>query len=367
MLSDSGNIFTLILLPVQQCNLSCSYCYSDNSSNQAMCRSTLRITLERAAHYIERLGFSKIHILWHGGEPLLAGLDFFRDAAKFAEELFGKHCRHFLQTNGLLLNTDFCRFFREHNFQIGVSIDAFAELHNTMRVFNDGKGSHQQVQDMLSLAEENDLQMGLNAVITHMCLGREKEFYQYFQRIGYGFQVNPVLPVANAARTGCYLLRPGEYGTFLCRLFDEWTNAEVRRVPVSPLDLYLKAILNDTPYECRQRMTCVGSHLGVKPSGDTLLCSLFSNHSLGNVHDVSLETMFAAPLCTKISHRAETLTECHSCTYWSVCHGGCPYNGLSFSQNYMAKDYFCRDYKLIFGKLRRAIREDKEESMRDKP
>ena len=367
MANGNDKIFTLIIEPVQHCNLRCTYCYADNTSEEVMSKSTLRLTLERTAHHTASHGFCRVHILWHGGEPLLAGLDFFRYAAKIADELFSDNVQHFLQTNGLLLDKNFCDFFHENNFQIGISLDAFAELHNAMRVFKDGKGSHQQVQERLWLTEEYGLRVGLNAVVTRLCLGLEKEIYQYFQGLGYGFQVNPAIPAANTTKPATYLLRPGEYGTFLCRLFDEWTNTEVRRIPISPLDLYLKSILNDNPYECRQQLTCVGSHLGVKPSGDTVLCSRFSNHTLGNIHTMPLAKMFTTPIALNICQRAETLNACHSCAYWSVCHGGCPHNGLLFSQNYMAKDYFCKDYQLIFGKLRRAIRECEEESVQDAP
>jgi uncharacterized protein len=356
MPSDTDQIFTLILEPVKSCNLRCIYCYSDTTSGGLMSQDTLRASLERAVRYAERRGFTQIHILWHGGEPLLAGLEFFRYATRLAADLSsGLSFQHFLQTNGLLLDRDFCKFFREQDFQIGVSLDAFPDLHDSMRVSAGGMGSHKLVLEKLRLAEENGLRVGFNAVVTRMSLGQEKEIYRYFQSLGSGFRVNPIIPAINAESSSPYLLRQGEYGAFLCRLFEEWTGTEVQRIPVSPLDLYIKAILENAPYECQQRPTCVGSHLGVKPSGDAVLCSRFETHFLGNVHDMALEALFASPLCENLRRRAETLTGCHSCAHWSACHGGCPHNALVFCQDPMAKDYFCRDYQLIFGRIRQAL------------
>lgn len=356
--NEAQRIFTLILEPVKGCNLRCSYCYSDTASGAVMSRQTLRAALKGAARYAERQGFTEIHILWHGGEPLLAGLEFFRHATRMIVELSsGPFFQHFLQTNGLLLDGEFYRFFRDNDFQMGLSLDGPPELHDAMRVSADGGGSHAQVRDKLSLLAETGLGTGFNAVVTRRSLGREKEIYRYFQALGCGFRVNPIIPGIDPERSIPDLLRPGEYGKFLCGLFDAWTGAEVRRVPVSPLDVYLKAILENAPYECQQRPTCVGSHLGVKPNGDAVLCSRFETHVLGNIHEMGFEALFASPFCEMIRRRAEMLTDCHSCAHWTVCYGGCPHNALVFCQNLMAKDYFCTDYQLVFGKIRRALSE----------
>jgi uncharacterized protein len=367
--SEAQRIFTLILEPVKGCNLRCIYCYSDTGSGAVMSRQTLRVAIESAARYAERYDFTQIHILWHGGEPLLAGLEFFRYATRIIAELSSSpRFQHFLQTNGLLLDRDFCRFFRENEFQVGISLDGPPEVHDAMRISADGEGSHERVRDKLRLLAETGLGSGFNAVVTRGSLGREKEIYRYFQALGYGFRVNPMIPGINPERSTPDLLRPGEYGRFLCGLFDAWTGTEVRRIPVSPLDVYLKAILENAPYECQQRPTCVGSHLGVKPNGDAVLCSRFETHVLGNIHEMRVEALFASPFCEMIRRRTERLTDCHSCAHWAVCHGGCPHNALSFCQDPMAKDYFCKDYQLVFGKIRRALSAlSKEEPAQDEP
>jgi uncharacterized protein len=353
---ESNGAFTLILEPVKRCNLSCRYCYSDGTGADVMSRQTLQTALEKTARYAEQHGFREIHILWHGGEPLLAGLGFFRAALQMLPRLAPDlRCHHYLQTNGLLLDADFCAFFRDHEFQIGVSLDGPQALHDSVRVGAGGQGSHAAVLAKVRLLEEQSLSPGFNAVVTRRSLGQEQAIYRFFQGLGYGFRVNPVIPGQNPETSAPYLLQPGEYGAFLCRLFDAWASTERQRVIVSPLELYLEAIVGGVAYECQQRATCAGSHLGVKPSGEVVLCSRFETQPFGNIHASEIQELVASPFCEAIRRRAETLSDCHACSHWSICHGGCPLNAVVFGHDPMAKDPFCKDYQLIFARIHRAL------------
>jgi len=353
---EANDAFTLILEPVKHCNLSCRYCYSDGAGAGVMSPQTLKTALAKTVRYAEGHGFREIHILWHGGEPLLAGLEFFRGAIKILDGLASDlKFHHYLQTNGLLLDHDFCAFFHDHGFQIGISLDGPPALHDSMRTGADGQGSHAAVLGKVRLLEEQGVSAGFNAVVTRRSLGQEKAIYRYFQGLGYGFRVNPMIPGRNSEASALYLLKPGEYGAFLCRLFDAWVSTEHRRVTVSPLALYLEAIVGGVPYECQQRRTCAGSHLGVKPSGDVMLCSRFETPLLGNIHDHAIEALVASPFCEDIRRRAEALSDCQKCMHRPICHGGCPLNALVFGHDHMAKDPFCKDYQLIFARINRAL------------
>ena len=163
---DANDAFTLILEPVQRCNLRCLYCYSDVAGAGVMSRQTLQTALEKTARYAEGHGFREIHILWHGGEPLLAGLGFFQAAVKILDGLASDlRFHHYLQTNGLLLDHDFCAFFRDHEFQIGISLDGPQVLHDSMRIGADGQGSHAAVLGKVRLLEQQGVSVGFNAVV----------------------------------------------------------------------------------------------------------------------------------------------------------------------------------------------------------
>jgi uncharacterized protein len=353
---EAKDAFTLILEPVEQCNLRCRYCYADGTGVEVMSRRTLETALNKTARYAARQGFREIHILWHGGEPLLAGLEFFRGAMEIVAGLGPEMRFHqYLQTNGLLLDHDFCAFFRDHEFQIGISLDGPQDLHDAMRVGAEGEGSHGAVVEKVRLAAEQGVSLGFNAVVTRRSLGQEEAIYRFFQGLGYGFRVNPMIPGHQPGTSAPYLLEPGEYGAFLCRLFDAWAGAEDRRVRVSPLELYLEAILGGEPYECQQQGTCAGSHLGVKPSGEVVPCSRFGTRPLGAIQDQDIGELVASPLCEAMRRRAEALTGCHTCKHWPICHGGCPLNALVLGGDPMAKDPFCKDYQMIFAKIHRAL------------
>ena len=159
---EANDAFTLILEPVKRCNLSCRYCYSDGAGAGVMSRQTLQTALEKTARYAERQGFREIHILWHGGEPLLAGLGFFRAAMKILHGLASDlKFHHYLQTNSLLLDHDFCAFFHDHEFQIGISLDGPQVLHDSMRIGADGQGSHAAVLEKVRLLEEQGVSSGV--------------------------------------------------------------------------------------------------------------------------------------------------------------------------------------------------------------
>jgi len=353
---EANHAFTLILEPAKGCNLSCRYCYSDVTGADVMSLQTLKTALEKTARYAQRRGFGEIHLLWHGGEPLLAGLEFFRAAVRLLRGLVPDlRFQHYLQTNGLLLDHDLCAFFRDHEFQIGVSLDGPQALHDAMRLGPDGQRTHTAVLEKVRLLEEQGVSVGFNAVVTRRSLGQEQAIYRFFQDLGYGFRLNPMIPGRRPETSAPYLLQPGEYGAFLCNIFDVWAGTAHQRVWVSPLELYLKAILDGVPYECQQRATCAGSHLGVRPSGDVVPCSRFETQPLGNIHNREIQELVASPLCEDMRRRAGTLAACHTCRHWSICHGGCPLNALVFCHDHMARDPFCKDYQLIFAKIHRAL------------
>ena len=184
---------------------------------------------------------------------------------------------------------------------------------------------------MLSLLRRHGVAVGLNAVGSRLSLAHDDSIYHYFKGLGYSFRVNPAIPAAvNTSMAAPHFFNKGEYGRFLCRLFDQWTGTESQRVRVSPVDLYLQTLLRGEPYECQQLTSCTGSHLGVKPSGAAVLCSRFEAPILGNIHEREIQQLVTAPFCQEIERRADHLEDCQHCRYWFACHGGCPHNALVF-------------------------------------
>jgi len=356
MNEGASQVFTVMLEPSKACNLKCRYCYSDTGSHTIMSREVVHQALEKAVHYAEKHGFKEIHLIWHGGEPLLTGIEFYRHVVALLSGLTsGPSCRNFIQTNGLLLDNEFCTFFRDVNFEVGLSLDGPAHLHDFFRMDKHGGDTHSAVLEKVCLLEEHQVPVGFNAVVTRRSLGHEGEIYRFFQDLGYGFRVNPVIPAREGS--GSWLLEAGEHGGFLRRLFDEWTATDSRRVNVSPLDMYLRAVLDGETRECQQQPSCMGTHLGIKASGEAMLCSRFQDHLLGDIREVSVDDVFQLPLCEQVRTRADGLKECHSCVNWLLCHGGCPHNSIAFGHSISEKDPFCKDYQMIFAHIRNRLRQ----------
>jgi len=364
MPENDSKIFTLMVEPYGDCNLRCCHCYYDLQNGSVMGIEDFTLVVEKVAHYIEKKGFRKIHFIWHGGEPLLAGINFFRQAIGIINNTISQvQQRHFIQTNGLLLDDEFCRFFRDMNVEVGISLDGPPDLHDRLRVDSNGNGTHAAVMVKIRLLEKHHVPLGFNAVISRAGIGHEQRLYRFFQEMGYGFRVNPIIPGRNQDILDEYLFQKGEYGEFLCRLFDMWTHTETRRINVSPLDIYLRSVLDDETSECQHQHSCVGTHIGIRPSGEAVLCSRFQNYGFGNILKKSMADIVSSLSSRQIKSRANALNDCRSCENWSICHGGCPCNSVACGHSLMEKDPFCKDYQIIFAHIRSVLMDFKQKTI----
>ena len=350
------DIFTLMLEPVKACNIHCRYCYSDLGYQGGMSFEILAAAIHEAVTYARENRFSALHIIWHGGEPLLAGLDFFRAAgAEITAHSLGIPIQQFIQTNGLLLDKDFCRFFRDQRIEVGISLDGPKKIHDALRKTRGGEGTHGQVMEKLVLAKSLGLPVGLCMVVTPLCLGRENEIYRFFKTLGTPFRANPVILPFHGKYSRNVILKPGDYGRFMCRLFDEWIKTKADQVPVSPLDSYLLSLVRGRSPECQHQASCIGNRMGVRPNGTLALCSRFQIQCLGHVKVNSFREVYDTAICTALDRRSSSLPSCRVCINREICHGGCPHNAVVFSGAAMAPDPLCKDYQMIYDHIRQNL------------
>ena len=348
---------TITLEPIKTCNINCSYCYCNNDLGTHMDFAELDFTLQRFRDYISSEGFQEIHFIWHGGEPLLAGFAFYRYAFEQVALLFSD-CTvcHFMQTNGLLVDDEFIALFENYQVDVGISLDGPEDLHNSMRRDFNGKGTHAQVMAVVERLMPRDVSLGFNMVITRQCIGEESRIYQFFRDLGYGFRVNPMLVSPFREQTLDYLLPHLGYGEILCGLFDAWTHTTERRVPVSPISAYMKAMLSGRTTECQHSDNCVGDNLGVKPGGSVFLCTRFEEYELGNLNDAPLSEIFKSQRANAVAERQHTIEICQSCKYQPICRGGCPHNAHTAFERVDVRDPYCNDYQMIFSHMKKALR-----------
>ena len=354
--NEQTNTFTLMLEPVQACNIQCSYCYSAGTDRHVMPMAVFRMVIRQISDYLDQNDFDKLDLVWHGGEPLLAGLGFFRSVQRCLQEIGDSvHIRQFMQTNGLLLDDVWCRFFLEHDIQVGLSLDGPQVLHDAFRCDHRGVGTHSRVMQAFQRAVNHGLQVGFNAVATPRAMRCAADIYAFFSRMGCGFRVNPLLPAGRAASLFPHLSFNGEYGRFLCELLDIWTTTATGRVRVSPIDGFLKRLLAGVSNECQFLPTCAGAFLSIRPDGTAFICSRFNSHPLGNICQKTVQTLFGTSIVRRINNRAAALEACHACENWSLCYGGCPYMALLVHGSADKRDPFCHDYRRIYAHLRQTL------------
>jgi uncharacterized protein len=345
-----------MLEAVQACNIQCRYCYSAGTDRHVIPLDVFRMALRKIVDYADQNDFDKLDLVWQGGEPLLAGLAFFRSAQRCLTEIGGPlHIRQFLQTNGLLLDDAWCRLLLEHDVQVGLSLDGPQPLHDAFRCDDRGGGTHSRVVQAFHRATNHGLRVGFNAVVTPQSMPCAADIYAFFNQLGCGLRVNPLLPAGRAASMFPSLCFKGEYGRFLCELFDIWTTTPTNRVRVSPLDGFLKSLRAGFSNECQFLPTCAGAFLAIRSDGTAFICSRFNSHPLGNICQATVPTLFSQPIVRRLKTRADGLAQCQACENWHLCYGGCPYSALLVRGSVDQRDPFCQDYWRIYTHLRMAL------------
>jgi uncharacterized protein len=357
------------------CNLACRYCYYLDKATlyggrQAKMSAEL---LERCVErYITSCASPVVTFVWHGGEPLLAGLDYFRLAMKLQKQhAGGKKIENALQTNGLLVTPEWCKFFRAHGFLVGISVDGPQDIHDAYRRTHADKPSFARVMQAVELMSSMQVEYNTLSVVSNLSEGRGAEVYRFLKSIGSRFmQLLPALDYAVGVGAGSSsreaIAAPGAeqshlapwsvsakgFGKFMCDIFDEWVVADVGRCYVQLFDVALAQWIGAPPGLCTFAETC-GNALVVEHNGDVYACDhfVYPEHKLGNILHNDLPAMLASPQQFRfgVDKRSGLPSECLRCRYYFACRGECPQHRFDISANgEKNKNALCEGYKLFF-------------------
>jgi uncharacterized protein len=365
-LNNIPSAFHVMVKPTgAACNLNCRYCfYLEKSSlypsghflmNYEVLESYLRQLIQ--AHRTNR-----VTVAWQGGEPTLMGLDFFQRAI----EIQNKYCRpgmtfeNTLQTNGTLLDADWCRFLKENGFLVGISLDGPGKLHDTCRKDKSGQGTFDKAVAGLRLLQKFGVEYNILATVNYYNADYPLEVYRFF-RDELSAQYIQFIPIVeknsasgfqNKYQVTSESVRPDQWGRFLIKIFDEWVRRDVGDTFVLNFDGVLAGWLGRAGTLCIFGRTC-GLGLALEHNGDLYSCDHFVDpeHKLGNILDVPLLDMVASERQSEFGQQKQnSLPEyCFSCNYLFICNGECPKNRFCETPDGQSGlNYLCRGYRDFF-------------------
>jgi uncharacterized protein len=355
------------------CNLGCHYCYY-LSKERLYPGSDFRLAddllEEYTRQYIQAQRVPEATFVWQGGEPTLMGLSFFERAVVLQQKYRrpGMHIQNALQTNAVLLNDDWCRFFRAHDFLVGVSLDGPQALHDAHRVDKGGQPTFQRVMAGLALLKKHRVEFNILTTVHAANADYPLQVYR-FLRDEVGAQVIQFIPIVErdnetgfqeGTRVTERSVTGKQYGNWLIDMFDEWVGRDVGRVYVQIFEVALGAWLGRPPGLCIFQETC-GLALVLEHNGDLYSCDHFvePRHKLGNIQDKPLAEMVGSERQRQFGQaKRDTLPKlCQICDVRFVCNGGCPKNRtLPSPDGQLGLNYLCQGYKAFFTHIDRPMR-----------
>lgn len=354
------------------CNLACAYCYYLEKANLYKDTSKHVMSDELLEKFIrEYIGSQTMHevlFTWHGGETLMRPLSFYRKVVELQRQYAGGHAiDNCIQTNGTLLTDEWCEFFKENNWLVGISIDGPQEFHDEYRKNRSGRPSFAKVMQGIRLLNKHGVEWNAMAVVNDYNADYPLEFYHFFKEIGCRYiQFAPIVERLSKHEDGRYLatpLQPGEqladfsvspeqWGNFLCTLFDEWVRNDVGQIFIQLFDSTLANWVGEQPGVCSMAKTC--GHAGVMEfNGDVYACDhyVFPEFKLGNIYQQTLvEMMYSERQMEFGQMKQKSLpSQCRACEFLFACNGECPKNRFATTASgEPVLNYLCKGYHRFF-------------------
>ena len=352
------------------CNLACKYCYylEKNKLYPTAQRHLMSDEMleQFTREYIEAQTMSQVLFTWHGGEPLLRSIDFYRKALSLQQKYAGgKHIDNVIQTNGTLLTDEWCEFFAQNHWLVGISIDGPQPYHDPYRLTAAGRPSWQKVMQGIKLLKKHGVEWNAMAVVNAYNVNHPLEFYRFFKENGCQFlQFTPIVERLTRHEDGRTLasladkneiplseasVAPEQWGYFLCAIFDEWVRKDVGKIFVEIFDCTLANWMGVSPGICAYSKEC--GHAGVmEHNGDVYSCDhfVFPEYKLGNIRDHSLIDMLYGEQQQEFSRlkHSSLPRQCKECDMEFACHGECPKNRFMKDKygdsglNYLCPGYY---------------------------
>ena len=347
-----GSPLFVMLKPVgSRCNLACRYCYYlDKARHEEMSDELLD---EFIRQYLEAQTQPEVLFTWHGGEPLLRPISFYQKAMQMQQRYaHGRTIDNCLQTNGTLITKEWCQFFHDNHFLIGISIDGPQDMHDAYRQSPRQQSSWQQVMHAINLLNQYDVMWNAMATVNHLTADEPQRFYRFFREIGCQFlQFTPVVERQHG-KVADFSVSPRQWGNFLCGVFDEWVLQDIGEVYVQLFEATLANWVGEAPGLCSMSPLC-GRCAAMESNGDVYSCDhfVFPEYLLGNIRTSTLTSLLYGECQQQFGrNKSETLSrQCRECPFLFACHGECPRNRfVDDCYGESNHNYLCDGYRQFF-------------------
>ena len=340
------------------CNMRCRYCFyademskRDQASYGIMSVETLEHVIREIFHFAEE----QCTIAFQGGEPTLAGLDFYRQCIRLEEKYNTKNITvsHAFQTNGYVLDEEWYSFFAENHFLVGLSIDGIKATHDAYRRDIDGNDTYFRVLEKARGLQQAGVDFNILTVVNGRTAPKIRKIYEKYQKLGFSWQqyIACLDPIQEVPGQREYSLTPQVYGRFLIDLFELW-DLDLRQGKqpfIRQFENYIGILMGQQPESCEQRGVCSFQNI-VEADGSVYPCDFYvlDDYCLGNLRTDSFQVIEQRRKESSFVENSINHTEeCRSCSYFAVCRGGCRRHREQPGREY-GENYFCESYKMFF-------------------
>jgi uncharacterized protein len=369
-LLEESTSLNIIFQLTDKCVLSCKYCFAKGTHKNNL--STFKIdVLEKAIKQAFETRHSRVTFEWTGGEPLLIGIDFFKQVVLLQKKYATKSYDNAVQTSGYHFDTELVDFLLENDFSISTTIDGTEEIHNLNRPANGNIPSFEKIQRTRKYIMDKGKSCGFISTITKNNLGHEKEMLDFFRELNiHSFHSNPYIYFSkNEVKDNTIALTKEDYAKYFISQFNVWfESGKVEPIPYT-VDYILQCLAAEKPSNnslCTFGGRCLTNFIALTPNGDAYNCPKFTgsqNMILGNINQQEIKDILSSEsevMNKMIEERLEAINTCKSkkCKFFYICNGGCPYYSFvnSNGENLKECDYLCEGKTLIYKYLKDVVR-----------
>lgn len=361
--------FSVLIKPASgACNMRCDYCFymdetakREQSSYGFMSDSTLKNVIRKTILNAD----TAIHYMFQGGEPTLIGLPFFHEVLKYQKQYNKKNIAVYnaIQTNGYLIDENWCRFLYEHHFLVGLSVDGTEEIHNSLRHDKNGQGTFSRVLNAAALMERFKVDYNILTVVTPDIAREVKSVYSYYKKQNWLYQqyIACLDPLGEGHGKTPYALTPELYGQFLIDLFDLWYQDCLKgSAPyIRQFQNYVSMAAGHLSASCDQCGVCSIQYVS-EANGNVYPCDFYmlDEYLLGNFNENSFAQINEKRKEIQFIEQSQKLPKhCKNCQHYRLCKGGCQRNRDYVPETDVYENYFCKSYQMFFDACSKKIQQ----------